>query len=58
MMIRKQTGTVSFDMVPSDFYGYFRSRDFTHTGGMRAIGGRNHYRETRTHSAEFSPNSV
>ena len=40
------------------FYMFFRSRDFTQMDGMRAIGGRDHYRETRTHSAELSPNSV
>ena len=31
---------------------------FHKTDGMCAIGGRDHYRETRTHSAELSPNSI
>ena len=39
-------------------YMFFRIRDFTQTDGMRTIGGRDHYRETRTHSAELSPNFV
>ena len=37
---------------------FFRIRDFTQTDGVHTIGGRDRYRETRTHSAEFSPNSV
>ena len=39
-------------------YMFFRSHDFTQTDGMHTIGGRDHYRETRTHSAELSPNFV
>ena len=37
---------------------FFRSPNFTHTDSMRTIGGRDYYRETRTHSAELSPNFV
>ena len=39
-------------------YMFFRIRNFTQTDGIRAIVGSDHYRETRTHSAELSPNSV
>ena len=37
---------------------FFRIRDFTQTDGIHTIGDRKHYRETRTHFAELSPNYV
>ena len=39
-------------------YMFFCRRNFTQIDGMRTIGGRDHFRETRTHSAELSSNFV